>query len=460
MNHSTREACSGNGSLYVIFAILVLICALGNFSQTATNGMMLAVGSQLGFTTEIGQWLTTAYMLVMGITVPCVAFLSKRFDIRRLTCAAIIVFFAGCALDSIASSFWTLLAGRILQAISTGITLPLMQSLPAMRFPAGQKATALGIGGIAMGFAPNVGPILGGLAAESVGWRVIFIAMGLLCMVLIVCTLVFAEKETPADRNAALDVTSLILSTLGFGSLLFGVSNTSSLGFANPIVWGCALFGAFFIGIFLLHQTKVEQPLINLQIMRSARFSWALATQCALFASFMGITLVAPLYWQNACGGSATQAGLIFVPATIFAVILNPLAGFLTDKIGARPVALSGGALMAVGAVAMCFVDEHSSLAYVTACQALRGAGISSLIGPTMSYGLSELRALTPDGSSFIALVRQACASIGTAAMMLIISVLSKTGQAALPYQAALGLSALLAVAAFVCIVIGIKKTD
>ena len=452
----TRQNSKG---VYATFAILVLICALGNFSQTVANGMMLAMGAELGFAAEVGQWLTTAYMLIMGITVPCVAFLTKRFSTRQVTSVAIVIFLAGCALDFFASDFWTMLVGRILQAVSTGITLPLVQSYPAMRFPAGKKGTALGIAGIAMGFAPNVGPILGGMASETIGWRVIFIAMAAACIALLVCAVFFTAKEEPADRAAALDTTSLVFSTLGFGCLLFGISNASSFGLASLLVWTFIIAGAAFIAAFLARQRKIAQPLINLQIFKSKRFSWVFAVQCTMLTSYMGITLIAPLYWQNACGGTATQAGLIFVPATVLALFLNPLAGILTDKLGARPVALIGGALMAVGAVTMCFVDEHSSLAYVTACQSLRGAGMSCLMGPTMAYGLSELRALTPDGSSFLALVRQACASLGTAIMMLVISALSTGSAGALPYQAAFIFSAAFTLAMLVCIVAGIKKT-
>ena len=450
----------GHGPLYALFAVLVLSCALGNFSQTATNGMMLAMGGQLGFAPELGQWLTTAYMLVMGITVPCVAFLAKRFSTRNVTCAAIIVFLAGSMFDAMASSFWMLLAGRILQAISTGITLPLMQNLPAMRFPAGQKATAMGIAGIALGFAPNVGPILGGWAAETVGWRVVFIGMATVCLLLVVCNALFSEVDQVTERSASLDTASLVLSTLGFGGLLFGISNASSAGLASPVVWGCAIAGAILIAIFLKRQTKVGKPLINLRILQSKRFVWVLAVQCALLASYMGITLIAPLYWQNVCGGTATEAGLMFVPPTILALILNPLSGYLTDKLGPRPVALAGGTLMAIGATAMCLVDEHSSLAFVTACQTLRGAGMSCLMAPTMAYGLSELRELTPDGSSFLVLVRQACASFGTAVMMLIISALADSASLALPYQAALGFSAVFAIVMLICIAAGIKKTN
>lgn len=451
---------TGNRVLYATFAVIVLICALGNFSQTVANGMLLAMGDELGFTAATGQWLATIYMLIMGITVPAVAFLGKRFSTRQVTCAAVILFLVGCAVDFAANSFWLLVVGRVLQAISCGITLPLVQTFPAMRFPAGKKATALGIAGIAMGFAPNIGPVLGGAAVETVGWRFVFIAMAVICIVLLVCTLLFAAKEEPADRTATLDAWSLVLSTLGFGGLLLGISNASSFGLANPSIWITIAAGIVFIIAFLVRQTRVEKPLINLGIFKSSRFNWTFAVQCTMLMSYMGITLIAPLYWQNACGGTAVDAGVIFIPATILALILNPLAGFLTDKLGARPVSLFGGISMTLGAVGMCFVGESSSLAFVTLCQTLRGAGMSCLIGPTMSYGLSELRALTPDGSSFLALVRQACASLGTAIMMLIVTIAGTGANAAFPYQAAFIFSAVFVIAMLICIVVGIRKTE
>ncbi len=457
---AARDSQTRRG-IYALFAVLVIICALGNFSQTAVNGMMLAMGAELGFEANVGQWLTTSYMLVMGITVVGAAFLAKSFSTRSIVCASIGVFFAGCALGALGTSFWVQLAGRILQAVSTGITLPLVQTFPAMRFPAGQKATALGIAGIAMGFAPNVGPILGGAAAEGPGWRVVFIGMAVICIALLVCLLAATPKEDAPHGNATLDGPSLALSALGFGLMLLGISNASSLGVGNATVWLCIALGAVFVTLFLVRQKRLRDPLIDLQIFKSKRFSWVLALQCAMLVSYMGITLIAPLYWQNACGGTATQAGLIFLPATILALILNPLSGFATDKLGARPVALTGGLLMTAGAIAMCFVSESSPLAWVMFAQTLRGAGMSCLMGPTMAYGLSQLGALTPDGSSFLALLRQVCASVGTAIMMLIVSCAAQMGgQAALPYQAAFVFSAAFALLMLLCIAMGIKTTE
>ena len=169
----------------------------------------------------------------------------------------------------------------------------------------------------------------------------------------------------------------------------------------------------------------------------------------------MGITLIVPLYVQGLCGGSAVEAGIVFIPATILAVVVNPLAGILSDKVGARPVVIVAAALLTVGAVSMAFMDENTPLWMTTLMQTVRGMGVSALIGPLNSWGMSGLpREIMMDASAFFAAVRQACASLGTAIMVLVITSLSATAQSgamgvSFAYQVAFGISAVLAACVF-----------
>ena len=162
---------SEKGHTYALFAIVVITCALGSLSQTATNSMLTGICAEFFIDAGEGQWLTTVYMLVMGITVPVVTFLARRMSVKRLVCLALGLFLAGSAVDLIARTFFTLVLGRVLQAVATGITLPLVQSLAMTRFPRERTGTTMGIAGIAMGFAPNIGPIIGGALVDSWGWR-------------------------------------------------------------------------------------------------------------------------------------------------------------------------------------------------------------------------------------------------------------------------------------------------
>ena len=456
------EKPQSKGVVYGTFAIIVLVLALSNMSQTACNSMMVALGAELGVAEETGQWLTTAYMLVIGITVPAVAFLSKRFSNRTLMLAACALFLCGCALDAFARGFAALLCGRILQALCAGITMPLVQGYASVRFPAHLRATGMGIAGIALGFAPNVGPVLGGLFASNGSWRLFFAATALVSLMLTVATLLVAPRERAAGE-LALDVPSLALSTLGFGGMLLGISNASSAGLASPLLWAPLAVGAVFVVLFFWRQRHAESPLINLQIFSSRRFVGVLAVQSCMMASYLGITLILPLYVQNLWGGTAMDAGMLYVPATLLALVLNPVSGVLADKLGARPVALAGGALLAVGAAGMVPMDEQTPMLWCLVFQTLRCAGISCLMGPTNAYALAGLGPITMDASSFLALLRQACAALGTAVMVLLIAQLSLLAAAgtvasALPYQAAFGFSAVFAIAALALIAVFIRK--
>ena len=439
---------SDRGHVYALFAIVVLATALGSLTQTVMNSMLEGVDADFGVTAAVGQWLTTAYMLVLGVTVPAVTWLSQRMPMRALVLTALGVFVVGAAVSGAAPCFEVLLGGRVLQAVAAGITLPVLQSIAMTRFPAGQNATAMGIAGIAMGFAPNIGPLIGGALVDSLGWRSFYvILLGILAALVLASVLLVPRSPTPA-RDARLDAPSLVLSTLGFGGLLLGFSEASSLGAAHPVVWASVAVGAACLALFVRRQRRVDDPLIDLRIFDSRRFRASFVAQNLLFASFMGITLIVPLFVQNLQGGTALEAGIVFIPATVAALLFNPLAGFLSDRVGVRRVTMAAAVLLAAGSLAMAFMDAGTPLWLMTLMQTVRGIGVSSLIGPFASWGLSKLpREVVMDGSAFFATARQACASLGTAVMVFLVTAAPSLGvAAAVGYQLAFGLSAALAV--------------
>ena len=158
---------SEKGHTYALFAIVVITCALGSLTQTVMNSMLTEVCDDFAIDAAQGQWVTTIYMLTMGVTVPVVTYLARRFSLKRLVYLALGFYLAGSVAGLFAPVFAVLIAARVLQAIATGITLPLVQSVAMTRFPRERTGTAMGIGGIAMGFAPNIGPLIGGALAGS-----------------------------------------------------------------------------------------------------------------------------------------------------------------------------------------------------------------------------------------------------------------------------------------------------
>lgn len=448
---------SEKGHTYALFAVVVITCALGSLTQTVMNSMLTEVCADFSIDAAVGQWVTTIYMLVLGITVPVVVFLAKRFSLKRLVFMALGFYLAGSAVGFCAPAFGVLLLARVLQAVATGITLPLVQTVAMTRFPRERAGTAMGIGGIAMGFAPNIGPLIGGALANTTGWRSFYIILVGLLAVLWAANALLVKSHGDRESQAVFDVPSFVQSTLGFGGFLLGASNAATMPLTSPEVWMPALLGLACIVVFVRRQLVIPNPLICLDIFRSRHYRAGFVAQNCLFASFMGITLILPLFIQGPCGMTALDAGIAFIPATVVALFVNPLAGVLVDKVGARIVCITSAAFLTVGAASFVFVGADTPLWVLTLLQGVRAVGVSGLVGPLNSYGLAGLnRGIVMDGSAFFATVRQACASFGTALMMLIISVVglafaatdpadAGVTAAALPYNLAFALSTLFA---------------
>lgn len=446
----------GKRWVYAIFAVVVLGSALGNLSQTGLNAMLVTVCDEFGVSTGLGQSLTTAYMFVLGAVVPLSAYFMGRFRLKDLSAGSVALFAAGSVVCAWAGGFVPLFIGRIMQAAAAGMLLPVLQTIAMTHFPDGRKATAMGIAGVAMGFAPNIGPTIGGAMVDTLGWRSFFVLLAVLSAVILLFCLFFIERHDDASYPTSLDLLSFVLSTVAFGGMLVGCSEASSVPFNHPLVWAPILVGAAALVWFVMRQRRVKEPLIDMGIFASATFRAGFVAQNLLFASFMGITLLVPLYIENLCGGTPMEAGMVLLPGTVAALVVNPLAGVLTDKVGVRPVALVSGVLLSVGALSMVLCDESTPLWLVCVMQGVRALGVSGLVGPLSSWSLKDLAGKrVADGSAFATAVRQTCASVGTAMMVFCVEGAALAGGAA--FHAAFALSALFAVGALVCIVARVR---
>ena len=459
MTNARENARSSSGlrDAVVLFALVVIGASLCNLSQTGLNAMISPVMDDLGIDVDTGQWLTSAYILVLGVAVPVAAYLQRRASDRAFAIGSLAAFTVGSAICVFAASFPVMLIGRIIQAVSGGLLIPQLQTIAMTRFPENRRATATGVGGIGLGLAPNVGPAVGGAMEAAFGWRSFFVLMAALGVVLIALTLAFARNVNEGDATARFERLSFVYSTVGFGGVLLGLSQASSFGLASLWVWVPLAVGCAFLVLFVRRQRAVDQPLIHLEIFDSKIFRVGLISMCVLFASYLGPTLVIPLYVVDLLGGTPLDAGLVSFPSTFTAIAVNPIAGMLADRYGVRKVVLVTGVMLVVGSVGCSFVDEATSLAQLTFFQTVRAAGVSGLIGPILAYALSGLKPdIVPDGSASVALLRQAAGSFGPAVMVFLATALlpvpadgpvsGLVANPALPYQVSLAFSALLAI--------------
>ena len=278
--------------VYVLFALFTIGSALGNLSQTGLNAMLPTVMAEFGVEVDVGQWLTTGYMLMLGVAVPLATFLMQRLNDRAYVLLCYGLFAAGAIADWVATSFAIMLVGRVLQAIAVGLFIPKNQTISMTKFPPGRQATAMGIAGIALGFAPSVGPTVGGAMDFAYGWRSFFVLIAVLSLVLLALAVPLVKGGKASNESAKLESVSLVFSTLGFGGVLLGLSQASSYGLKSHWVWVPIIVGVVFTILFLMRQRHVSDPLMDLRIFKSSQFNWGLIASVFLFACFMGIALV------------------------------------------------------------------------------------------------------------------------------------------------------------------------
>ena len=434
--------------VYWLFGLVTLSAALGNLSQTGLNAMLPTAMAEFGVQVDVGQWLTTGYMLVLGVAVPVATYLMQRLGDRSYLLLCLGLFATGSLVDVLAPGFAVMLAGRVLQACAVGLLIPKNQTIAMTRFAPGRQATAMGVAGIALGFAPNIGPTVGGAMDAAFGWRSFFVLLFAITLVLAVLALVVVDGGGGRKGLARFEAVSFVFSTFGFGGVLMGLSQASSYGLASAWVWAPMAVGVVFLVLFLRRQRTVDAPLMDLNIFSDRKFTTGLMASVFLFACYMGVTLVIPLYVTEVHGGTSLDAGLILLPATFTAPVVNLFAGILADKTSPRLAALVFGAFLAAGSVACATVGEQTPFWLLSVYQTTRSIGVSGLIGPLLTYSLSDLRgSLVGHGSSASVIIRQVAATFGTAIMVFCVAATSAVAGAssALPYQVAMAFSAAMA---------------
>ena len=268
-------------------------------------------------------------------------------------------------------------------------------------------------------------------------------------------------KGGSVKGEAHFETLSFVYSTLGFGGVLLGLSQASSYGLMSGWVWIPIAVGAVFLVLFVRRQQTVDEPLMDLRIFESSVFVSGLVASVFLFACFMGVTLIIPLYVTAVLGGTSLDAGLVLLPATFTALLVNPLSGVLADKTSPRLASLIFGAFLVAGSALCVTIGPETPLWYLSAGQTVRAIGVSGLIGPLITFSLSGLKGpLVSHGSSAMVIIRQVAATFGTAIMVFCVAAASDAfgASSALPYQAAFGFSAIMALLSLIVVITHVKK--
>ncbi|MBP1964224.1 MDR family MFS transporter [Paenibacillus aceris] len=400
-----------------IMASLLICGFVGMFSETALNIAISNLMDVFKISAATAQWLTTGFLLTLGILMPMTGLLLQWFTTRQLFVVSLASSIVGTFIAAIAINFEMLMVARVLQAVGMGLLIPLMFNTILVVYPPDKRGAAMGFVGLVIMFAPATGPTVAGLLIEYLTWHYIFwLSLPFLIIGLFV-GLKYLENVTEVTKPR-IDLPSILLSTIGFGGVVFGFSKAgeSEGGWGSTIVITSIIIGLIALGIFVLRQIFMREPMMNLRVFKYPMFIVGLLMVLSCMMIILSSMIILPMYLQNGMGLSAFSAGLMLLPGSALNGILSPRMGRLFDKYGPRWLVIPGLAIVAAMLWFFSGITLASSIAFIVSLHIGLMVGISMVWMPSQTNGLNQLPPeLYPHGTAVMNTLQQVAGAIGTA---------------------------------------------
>jgi len=333
-------------------ALWTLVITGAALFMTSLDNLVVGVAlpsirADLGGTIESLEWTVNAYTLTFAVLLITGAALGDRFGRRRMFTIGVGIFTAASAAAALAPSLDALIAFRAIQGAGAAIVTPLTLTLVSGAFPPEKRGAALGVWGGISGLGVALGPLFGGAVVEGISWHWIFwlnVPVGLAVLPLALRRL---PESTGPDK--ALDLRGLALAGVGLFGLTFGIIRGESLGWTSTAVLSSLTIGLVLIGAFVAWELRAREPMLPMRFFRSRGFSATNGLSFAMFFGTFGAIFLLSQFFQTAQGLGPLEAGIRTLPWTAMPMFVAPLAGYLSDRIGTRPLIFTGLVLQAGG---------------------------------------------------------------------------------------------------------------
>jgi len=372
------------------------------------------------------QWVSTGYLLALGIAVPLSTWGLQRFGGKRLWIFSLAVFLAGSAGSSLAWDVGSLIGWRVVQGIGGGLMLPLMTTLVFQA--AGGKSLGRLVTYVALPalLGPILGPLIGGAILTHLSWRFMFWVNVPFCVTGILLAWRYLNTGAPARPGPGkprLDVPGLLLIAPGTSAVLLGLANAgTAAGFAHPGVIVPLVAGVALLAAFTGYALRNSHPLVEVRLL--ARRPVGSSSAVLFFSGFSlyGAMLLLPLYYQDVRGTTALAAGAMLVPQGIGSILSRTVAGSNIDRFGSRVIALAGFAIVAAATVTFALAGPHNSEWLLAVWMAIRGFGLGAVTMPVIVAGYIGLdKQQIPHSSVLTRTAQQIGGAFGTAVLAVIL---------------------------------------
>jgi EmrB/QacA subfamily drug resistance transporter len=428
-----RPATPGAGAARPLLGLasVVVTIGIGMFLSVLDSSIVgvayPAIEKELGATSESTQWITTAYKLAQGVAIPAAVWLCRRYGLSRMYLVSLMAYAVTSALCAVAGSIDQLVAFRVLQAIPGALTPIVCVGIIYANIPQQRQGPAFGIFAMVAISAPGFAPYLGGVLTQYVSWRAVFVLAVPIALVGIGAAMVLLPPPRPVLRPPPFDLAGFVCIAVSSCCLLLVLSKGPQWGWTSYPVLGLLALGVNAGVAFVAVELRVAHPILNLRVFAVRPFLVAVLVLEVLFVGITGLISFLPVFLEQAQQMTPSQAGAVLVPQAIAWVLAIPLGAVLWQLFGARRVAIVGLVLMGAGTLMLSQLTVDAPRDGLMLVLTVRAVGLGLVMIPMLGGSVAVLPPhLLPDGIAWRTIVQRTGASLGLAA----VSVLVTTGRA------------------------------
>jgi DHA2 family multidrug resistance protein len=397
----------------VIFGIFMV-----TLDTTAVNVAFPTLRAEFGASLHAAQAIVSVYVLALGITTPVAGFLGDRYGLERTYVTGLAIFVLGSLLSGVAPSLPALVVARAIKGIGGGLAVPTGTAILFRGFSKSELGLALGVFGLALLFAPALGPVLGGWFVDHGMWRGIFfvnVPIGILGVLVARRFLVIG----PGSATVAWDGWGLVAAIVGFGASLYATSLIATLGWTSPWTLAWIAIGVGGLVAFAVVELRVApEPLLDLRLFRHRVFVVATTVGYVTVIAFFGAEFLLPVYLQTVRHEPALRVGLVLLPLALGAGLLLPLAGLAYDRIGPRALVVAGFALLCYNTWQLAHLDEGTPLSFIVLLTAIRGVALGLTVQTPFTAALADVpHSALPRATSRVTSTRYVVQAYGIAVL-------------------------------------------
>jgi EmrB/QacA subfamily drug resistance transporter len=386
--------------------------------NTVVNVALPSIQDDLGMSQAGLEWVVNAYALTFGVLLLSGGKLADLLGRRAIFIAGLVIFTGASLACGLANGSETLIAARTVQGVGAALMNPATLSIITATFPPRERGAAIGIWAGTSATALAIGPLVGGLLTQKISWGWIFFINVPIGVVGIVAARAFIDESRDTSQEQRLDVPGLLTSGAGLFALTYALIATNHHAWTSALVLSMFAVAAVLLAAFVLLELRQRLPMLDLSLFRNPTFAGANTVMLLIGLTMFGIFFYNSLFLQNILRYSAVQTGATFLPMTLLVMVLAPIAGKLTDRVGARWLIALGMLFLTGSLLEFAQLDRGSTFWNIVPGLVLGGIGMSLAMTPTTTAAMASVPITKAGvGSAVINSMRQVGGSLGIAVM-------------------------------------------